>query len=1444
MPVYSMRDARNGFSKSVPARLIQRTRNQAARIVFLLFLCAAYTHAQSTPTITSVTPTTGGAGTVIEVFGSNFGSSQGSSTVTINGTSLGTASYWTQGQAQFTLSTGLSSGNLVVTVGGTASNAISFTITTTPTITSVTPTTGGAGTVIEVFGSNFGSSQGSSTVTINGTSLGTASYWTQGQAQFTLSTGLSSGNLVVTVGGVASNSVSFTVYANPTISSLSSTTGGVGQWVQIQGSNFGASQGSSAVTFNGTAATALQWTSGYINVDVPSGATTGNVVVTVAGTASNGVTFTVITTPYIASINPPSGGVGTSVGIYGSNFGSSQGNSTVTFNGVAASASGWGNNQINANVPTGATTGNLVVTVGGTASNAVLFTLPTQAPTFTSSNATTFPLGTADSFSVTATGSPTPTLSESGALPSGVSFTPSTGSLAGTPTTSGTYSITFTASNGVSPNATQSFTLTVPGPPTISGLSRTSGTYGTAVTITGTNFGTSQGNSIVAFDGVPATTITQWSATSITALVPFGASTGNVSVTVSGPTATSSSIFSVIYIATVTDSLGNVSTYSSGQIGGVWTVTSGQGSGCSTCTVRGQNQYTYDAYGNVATFTDPAGHVTTYTYDSSSNMLSQSTPLNGTTNATTTYTYNNFGEVLTVTDPLGNVTTNTYDSHENLLTVTSPKPNSNTAASVTQFGYNSLGELTTITDPLNHVTTMTYTAAGLIATITDAQNNVTTYGYDAKGNRTSVIDALNHTTTFTYDAMSRLTQITYPDSTTASFTYDVRGRRTSATDQNGKTTSYAYDDADRLTSVTDAANHTTNYGYDTEDNLTSITDANTNQTQFTYDAFGRVTKTTFPSSLAETYQYDADNNLTQKTDRKGQTIQYLYDALNRLTQKTYPDTTNVEYTYDLVGKILQVNDPTGTYAFAYDNMGRLIGTTTSYSFLTSRSFTNAYAYDAASNRTGFTDPEGGSTAYSYDTLNRLTSLAPPSAFGSGSFGFSYDALSRRTQMTRPNSVATNYAYDNLSRLTSVLHNLSGSTIDGAAYSLDNTGNRTSKTDQLAGITSNYTYDAIYQLAQVTQANNTTESYSYDAVGNRTASLGVSSYTTNASNELTATSNATYTYDSNGNTLTKTVGSNTTSYAWDFENRLTSVTLPGSGGTVTFEYDPLGRRIYKSSSSGTSIYAYDGDNLIEEANISGAVVARYTETQAIDEPLAELRSSTTSYYEADGLGSISSLTNAAGAVANTYTYDSFGKQTASSGSLTNPFQYTAREFDVESGLYYVRARYLDSSTGRFLGEDPVKFYAGVNFYTYALNSPTYWIDPSGFNVTVKLFPGNQPAGHIGLGVNTNDTVGFYPNYDTLVSPGHVQRDDQWAEGPAKDCIIIITTPQQDTEIQHYIDLRKKKPGLWRPGRDCSNFVHDALGAGEVKVDDSTFPHSLFDNLKKLPHTSCSNVIPLL
>jgi RHS repeat-associated protein len=143
-----------------------------------------------------------------------------------------------------------------------------------------------------------------------------------------------------------------------------------------------------------------------------------------------------------------------------------------------------------------------------------------------------------------------------------------------------------------------------------------------------------------------------------------------------------------------------------------------------------------------------------------------------------------------------------------------------------------------------------------------------------------------------------------------------------------------------------------------------------------------------------------------------------------------------------------------------------------------------------------------------------------------------------------------------------------------------------------------------------------------------------------------------------------------------------------------------------------IYLYDGPNLVEEVDSSGSVLARYTQENEIDEPLAELRSGTTSYYEQDGQGSISSLSNSSGSLADTYTYNSFGNLTASTGSVVNPFQYTAREFDQETGLYFNRARYLDPANGRWLSEDPIRFLGGNDFYAYVLNNPLKYRDPLG------------------------------------------------------------------------------------------------------------------------------------
>jgi len=140
---------------------------------------------------------------------------------------------------------------------------------------------------------------------------------------------------------------------------------------------------------------------------------------------------------------------------------------------------------------------------------------------------------------------------------------------------------------------------------------------------------------------------------------------------------------------------------------------------------------------------------------------------------------------------------------------------------------------------------------------------------------------------------------------------------------------------------------------------------------------------------------------------------------------------------------------------------------------------------------------------------------------------------------------------------------------------------------------------------------------------------------------------------------------------------------------------------------------DGDNILEELTATGALGERYAYGPGIDEPLVGQRQPKIFYYEADGLGSITSLTDPTGAVAATYTYDSFGFLTNSTGSATNWFRYTARQFDSDTALYYNRARYYDPTTGRFLSEDPVRMKGGINFYRYVSNSPINLVDPFGF-----------------------------------------------------------------------------------------------------------------------------------
>lgn len=390
----------------------------------------------STPTITSLSQTSGAVGVSITITGTNFGATTG--TVTFNSTAA-TPSNWSGTSIIVPVPAGATTGPVVVTVNGVQSNGVTFTVVPAPSISGISPASGPPGASVTISGANFGSSQGSSAVTFSGINAGAATSWSTTSIVIPVPNGAITGPVVVTVLSSSSNGVTFTVTASgPSISGLTLTQGPVGATFTVQGSNFGSPQGSSTVTLSGAPMSAANWTATSFDVTVPSGAVSGPVVVTVGGVQSNGVNFTVTPPPAITSIAPTSGPIGTNVVITGTNFGPTVGTiqSFVTFNGIQTRASNWSNTSITAPVPTGATTGNVIVTVGGIQSNGVTFTV-TPAPSITTLTPNFGPTGT----SVTIAGA------NFGAS-QGTSTVTFNGVNAGTATTWSATSITIPAPNG------------------------------------------------------------------------------------------------------------------------------------------------------------------------------------------------------------------------------------------------------------------------------------------------------------------------------------------------------------------------------------------------------------------------------------------------------------------------------------------------------------------------------------------------------------------------------------------------------------------------------------------------------------------------------------------------------------------------------------------------------------------------------------------------------------------------------------------------------------------------------------------------------------------------------------------------------------------------------------------------------------------------------------
>ncbi len=334
------------------------------------------------PAITAIAPTTGTIGTIVTITGKYFGPTQGTSSVSFNGTAVTSYTSWTDTSIKCVVPSGTTTGNVTVTTTEGTSNGKLFTL-KPPTITAIAPTTGTIGTIVTITGTYFGPTQGTSSVSFNGTAVTSYTSWTDTSIKCAVPSGTTSGNVTMTTPMGTSNGKLFTLKP-PTITAIAPTTGTIGTIVTITGKYFGPTQGTSSVSFNGTAVTSYtSWTDTSIKCVVPSGTSTGNVTVTTPIGTSNGKPFT-LKPPAITAIAPTTGTIGTIVTITGKYFGPTQGASSgVSFNGTAVTSyTSWTDTSIKCVVPSGTTTGNVTVTTPiGTYEYGKLFTLKPPAIT-------------------------------------------------------------------------------------------------------------------------------------------------------------------------------------------------------------------------------------------------------------------------------------------------------------------------------------------------------------------------------------------------------------------------------------------------------------------------------------------------------------------------------------------------------------------------------------------------------------------------------------------------------------------------------------------------------------------------------------------------------------------------------------------------------------------------------------------------------------------------------------------------------------------------------------------------------------------------------------------------------------------------------------------------------------------------------------------------------
>ncbi|MFR8602683.1 MAG: RHS repeat-associated core domain-containing protein [Ruminococcus sp.] len=679
----------------------------------------------------------------------------------------------------------------------------------------------------------------------------------------------------------------------------------------------------------------------------------------------------------------------------------------------------------------------------------------------------------------------------------------------------------------------------------------------------------------------------------------------------------------------------------------------------------------YYANGEIACEIDALGNITKYentTLESANGICKVSrtyTPFNTKTDGSVNYS----------------ITENQYDKNGNvtLAKQTVQKQDSDTIKySVTENQYNAQGLLTQVT---------------LSDGTSNSEKNITKYLYNNAGIQTTMLTGLHVDsdsdylkTNYEYDAWGHLVKTT--DSTgydSGITTYDLNGNALTVTDANGNVTTNTYDALNRILianivhSNDSSKNVSKSYEYDKMGRVQCV-NINNEQTLYLYDDLGR--KITEESNTGfKGYYYEG---ISQNVSSYfiGRNHQIVYE--------------NISYTYDDEMRVVQVKE--------------------------SGNLTASYAYDENGNKISETLANGVVSTYSYNGCNKVTKIVTKSGKSDiSSYEYSYyldgsDACKVRNE--NGTIETTSYDYDGLKRLTKESIS-NGKIADTYAYEYDDYGNRSKMVangseeyETVYDYTVNGKYTALLQkeIKTVKEASSAVTSNNGLAISPTDLITGT---TTNAKREETA-----YSYDANGNQITKITADKTETNTYDSLNQLIEFT--DGKTTASYKYDVDGLRISKTVDGHSIDQIWNDDKQIAvDADGSNPYKAqiyiRGTNLLAGCEFVQAVKSDYT-YYTQNAHGDVVNLTDNNGAVTKTYQYDAFGVEKNIDDTDTNAFRYCGEYYDKETATIYLRARYYSPSTGRFISRDS---FAGsnndplsLNLYTYCHNNPVSGTDSTG------------------------------------------------------------------------------------------------------------------------------------